>query len=439
MGQPQFQYPRFNDLGQTAFLGLLEGDTVDYTNDKGIWIEQSPGTLTLTAREGDTAPDTEPGVTFNAVGAPLLNNTGQIAFLATLTGTGITGTNNRGIWMGHPGTLQLTARTGDAAPGTEPGLVFSNLTYPSINDAGQVAFFANINGPGITNSNNSGIWTGPSAAPQLLIREGAAAPGNEPGVVFSGFGGPSLNRAGNVAFYGVVTGPGVFPTNNTGIWSQGGGTLEQIVREGDHAPGTNPGVTFATFDRPDTIVLNGAGQLAFLGWLTGIDVNTTNDQGIWATDIDGNLHLVLREGSLFDVSDDPLIEDLRTVSSMGMHVGTEDGRPVGFNNAGQIALLLTFTDGTSGVFVANIGLPATSTATASFCINDLNRSHNWNLTGPQPLTLKPTTTATTTSASKTSTPSPATGTQYTASPSGAGFRWPTSPNPQRLLPPSYTP
>lgn len=106
-------------------------------------------------------------------------------------------------------------------------------------------------------------------------------------------------------------------------------------------------------------VLNGAGQTAFTATLTGADVDNTNDRGLWATDLDGLVTLVIREGDLFDVDDDPINEDYRTVASIINYVGigNEGGRASSFNDAGQLAFSATFTDGSSGVFVATIPEP----------------------------------------------------------------------------------
>lgn len=106
-------------------------------------------------------------------------------------------------------------------------------------------------------------------------------------------------------------------------------------------------------------VLNGAGQTAFTATLTGADVDNTNDRGLWATDLDGLVTLVIREGDLFDVDDDPINEDYRTVASIINYdgIGNEGGRASSFNDAGQLAFSATFTDGSSGVFVATIPEP----------------------------------------------------------------------------------
>ena len=58
------------------------------------------------------------------------------------------------------------------------------------------------------------------------------------------------------------------------------------------------------------------------------------------------MHLIAREGYAFDVNDDPFIEEQRTVDLI-----TSTGS---FNDNGQFAFNLSFTDGTSGIFVADL-------------------------------------------------------------------------------------
>jgi len=81
--------------------------------------------------------------------------------------------NDEGIWLGPARALTLVARKGNQAPGTPFGVIFSSLSYPALNDRGQVAFSGSLTGPGITSLNDHGIWvTDLTGAVTLLIREG---------------------------------------------------------------------------------------------------------------------------------------------------------------------------------------------------------------------------------------------------------------------------
>src|SRR3990170_5463730 len=129
---------------------------------------------------------------------------------------------------------------------------------------------------------------------EVVVKEGDQAPGTPLGTVFNGFGTPSLNASGEMAFVGTLTGPGVTSANNAGIWgADGAGGLRLIARDGEQAPGTPLGTVFDSFNDP---VLNAAGEVAFNAFLTGPGVTSTNVRGIWLSDGLGSVRLIARDG-----------------------------------------------------------------------------------------------------------------------------------------------
>jgi hypothetical protein len=107
-------------------------------------------------------------------------------------------------------------------------------------------------------------------------------------------------------------------------------------------------------------VLNDAGQVAFIARVEGPGVDHSNNLGLWATGPDGELRLVAREGDVFDVNDDPHVEELHTIrssiadSSIEMLRGDfHDGRSNVFNASGELAFGLEFVGNLYGIFVAN--------------------------------------------------------------------------------------
>src|SRR5262249_4656159 len=101
----------------TLLADLLNGDVVGTTNNQAFYRGDTASGLTLVARKGDPAPGTD-GV-FNGFTASgiSVNASGAVAFEASLTGGTTTASNNTGIWVGAPGSLQLIARAGSVAPG----------------------------------------------------------------------------------------------------------------------------------------------------------------------------------------------------------------------------------------------------------------------------------------------------------------------------------
>jgi hypothetical protein len=236
-------------------------------------VVQADPLIVIVVTNGATAPD---GIgTLSTFGLPVLNDAGQVAFIANLPDTGGVGpTNDSGVYRGDefPGDLTQIVRTGQAAP-TGGGLVFTNyfstFDVPLLNNRGQVAFFGTLGGPGIGSTNNLGIFvgSGPAASLSNIVQTGQLTPDNNGRYsAFTGsghFGYPPLNDAGQVAFFATIT--GATNINQTdGIFLGNGATRTQIART--WYPG--PFGTFASYSLSDP-ALNNLGQVAFSAATTG--------------------------------------------------------------------------------------------------------------------------------------------------------------------------
>lgn len=341
--------PTMNASGQSAFRATLSGAGVTATNDDGVW-SQKQGLLGLVARAGNAAPGTPAGVNYLSFTAelPAINDAGNVAFRALLTGTGVSGTNDSGLWVERNGSLALVAREGAPAAGVEVGVNYGVFSPPSLNAAGQLAFVATL--PGSVNSTNVAIFAESNNVPAVAVRKGAGAPGGPAGAVFANFTSPLFNSANDLAFQATLSGVAITAANNDGIWTKQNGTLAPIALEGAAAPGTSAGVLFSAFNE---VAMNANGQVAFLGTLAGTGITTANDSGLWATTISGELRLVAREGST-------LADDLAgTVNGLYFAGGSnnEDGQRSGFNDRGEIAFLATNADGTSRIVVSDLVAP----------------------------------------------------------------------------------
>jgi hypothetical protein len=428
--------------GHPGFRATVMGFGVDSTNDTGIWSQRFDGNLLLVARTGDPAPDTDPGVVYSGLTDPALDGSGRTAFMGTVTGPGVDGTNDTGIWSERSNSLRLVSRTGDAAPGTDPGVVFSDPFNPTFDSSLTPAFKGSLFGPGIDETNNTGIWGEIYPTIVQRIQEGGAAAGTEPGVIYSNLGQPTITGRGGFGLKASLVGPGVIDTNDTGIWLQdtqlflvaregasapgttatyddfsepvfssvyaafkavitgpdvdstndrgiwsGRGTWSGqpaspglLIRSGNPAPGTSAGVVFADFGDP----LLDKSNTVFRGTLTGTGVDPTNNEGVWATNLAGVLSLVVRKGDLFDVDYDLLVEDLRTISSIDLITGnsSSNGQSISYSSS-RLVFRLGFTDGSEGVFAATIGVDGDLDGDGFVGISDLgNVLGNWNATLP---------------------------------------------------------
>lgn len=340
--------PAFNSSGQMAFKSSIAGPAVNGTNNAGIWANTS-GSLAAVARTGTTGP-LGPGisqdVSFKWFHAPLINDQGDVAFRASLQGAGVDDTNDWGVWTHTNNTLNLVARTGPTGPGPDlpTGTYLRHINVPSFNTNGDVAFDGFLEGQGITSDNDMGIWVGGPGTLSAVAREGTdgtLGPGMGPGVTFEALGNPSINKNGHVAHFGRIQGDGFNKFNDSGIWTNVGGRPAPVVLEGTDGPmgpGLGPGIEFTDIDVP---VFNNNGDVAFVA---EVNNNYPYNVGLWATN-NGELVNIIEPGTLIDY--DPTdgvslrgIQDIR----LSIEFGVDTGRPISFNDNGQLVFQLVFTE-----------------------------------------------------------------------------------------------
>ncbi len=311
---------QIDSSANVAVRARLSGPGVNSLNDVGIWTGDSAG-LQYVAREGETAATFPFDVTYAELNGVGLNRAGQLAISTRLTGPGINSNNDEVLYTGTPGSLEVVARDSDAAPGLAPGVTLGRVLGGSVNNNGTALFQATLAGPGVSNANNNSFWTGTPDGIQLAVREGDAAPGTSDGQNFSDLSSVLFNDAGDIAFRARLTGPGVTADNDFGVWAKKNGTTQLIAREGQAAPGTPTGVVFASLSAE--MAFSHQGDTAFTGTVTGPGVTPENDEGLWAVGPGGVLTLIVREGDQIDINDPERPEFFPTVSEVSLAGGQE--------------------------------------------------------------------------------------------------------------------
>jgi hypothetical protein len=234
---------------------------------------------------------------------------------------------DHGIFKESGGTLTAVAIPGDIAPGPRGG-TFTSFGTPVLNGAGDTAFLGFV-------GNDHGIFKegGGTLTAVALTKDTALGTGGD---TFTSFGDPVLNKAGDMAFQASFGGL-------TGIFKESGGTLTAVALPGDIAPGTG-GDTFTLAGLP---VLNGAGEVAFIGSLSGAAA-----EGVFTYDpLTGLVEKILAVGDMLEVAPNE-VREVDRVFRLG-NSGNQDGRRSAFNDDRQVALHVTFTDGSRAIVRAS--------------------------------------------------------------------------------------
>ena len=200
----------FSTFGQLANLGLAinASGTVAFhaglksgINDDGLYLGFGANVIDTIAEEDGVAPN---GETFVSFSAPSLNDAGDVAFCGSLSNT------EAGIYLWHGGSLTTIADTVGAFSGftfPDTGLICSQTSMPSLNDAGQVAFFGHSNQGG----DAIYLWDG---ALHRIIGEGDSTSAGEITSIRYFAGG--LNNSGDFPFAADLgNGSALFLARNT--------------------------------------------------------------------------------------------------------------------------------------------------------------------------------------------------------------------------------
>jgi hypothetical protein len=270
-------------------------------NNQSVWGTGSTGGLelligpgqplaggTLASFLGFASPTAVAGQTRS------FDSVGDLIFTATLT------SGTQGVYIRTAdGAFSPVAETGQGTPETVGNAqVFAGFSSPIINNRGNAAFHAMVSGSGVNTANNAGIWaetgTGTAALLGKVARTGDPAPGNS-GAVWVSLGDPVTNNNDDIAFSGTVqTASGRTKISNQGLWLQTGSTgiLTQLAQTQQPAPDCG-GAVFASFSE---LALSDAGNVIVLANLAGTGVASANNQALCVIAANGQAALIARKG-----------------------------------------------------------------------------------------------------------------------------------------------
>ena len=232
--------------------------------------------------------------------------------------------------------IAIVVTNGATAPGGN-GTIDIHYSYVPgiypvvINDAGQVAFDAGLDNTIVgSDISISAIFRGDSFPGDLtfIARQGQVAPdgnGSFSGLIDGPNGDtypPTLNNAGQVAFYAPLVGT-IGGTNAEGLFCGSGGVVTQIVRSAWAVPDNNGTYNYSYW--PLSPYINGSGQVAFYSTLNGstnISGEYSADEGIFRGNGGDRTSIVQIArtgystpfGSFYELDEAPALNDLGQVA-----------------------------------------------------------------------------------------------------------------------------
>jgi hypothetical protein len=284
--------------------------------------------------------------------APLvLNSSGKVAFMATDPSTGGAGYT---IQAGRVDNLQVVASRGLPISSAPPGTKIDFFMYPTINAVGQVAIYCSTYTDTPGNVTGANVYVGTPGDLHAAIQD--VVPGLQglliaPNSDFDVYETPALSSTGQVAIYGQLWNGNTY--GGQVLVAGPPGNVHVVARTGQHAANAPANVSIDAEQLSNVrLGINGKGQVAFL-----TSRYFGSKPALYAADSDGSLLLVAGVDLPFELSPG----DTRTVADIFFNpnefTGGEDGRPFAFNDAGQLAFGLTFTDDTSAVILATVPEP----------------------------------------------------------------------------------
>ena len=348
---PQFALP---DQGGVVLLANL---TVGFggvtaADNQGIWATDANGQLIPILNKGETwiVNGIPKLITALSIFQPSAGVGGQTRSFNTSENLIFTASFDDGtegvFYMTMPDQLISVLALSNDPVFALTGCTFSSFGSPILNDKEDAAYVATISGANITaGMNDTGLWIDAAdGSVTQVVRTGDTAPG---GGVFASIGDPVLDKNRRVAFNGAlaIDGASVTAANCNGIWATGSTGVLALAAQ---TQGAAPGTSGAVFDSFGQLVLPDQGGVVFTANLTaGVgDTTPSNNQGVWAADLNGQLQLILRAGDSLLVNG--AAKTIASVSIFNASSAT-GGQTRSFNRAGDLVFKLLFTDGTQSV------------------------------------------------------------------------------------------
>jgi hypothetical protein len=175
-------------------------------------------------------------------GLPAMSPSGQCFAAAGMLHKflGVTASND-GVMTYATGDQPLACVLREGSLAGNTGVRWATFADPVVSDQGEIAFMATLAGAGVTAANKTSLWSGPPSAPLLVARLGTATVPDASGAIVAGrfwSGITSLALPGGVTrgplFVATVRGAGVTAATNRRLYCvDTTGRLRELMKPGD--------------------------------------------------------------------------------------------------------------------------------------------------------------------------------------------------------------
>lgn len=322
-----FIYSQTYGEGSVAFSAQLTGSGVNTSNNIATFAERSEG-LSFIVRKGDQAAGLAEGVKYAVVWQPHVNNAGEVAFHASLSGSGITSWNREALFSDVCGNgIEFVARSGNQVDGLPIGIAFE--TIPSapdntlhLNDEGGIALYSTL---AVDRPYRGSILRTQSDGNFELLASGLDALPGTPDEVYRTFRELQFNNAGKVAFLTLTSLPDSW--SEVLLSDRGDQGISEIARRDEQAPGLPSGVTMQGV-QPSSVRLNDAGDVAFAAFLRDDTNQSSSDTAIFRNDLSSNSTVIARWG-----------QQVPGLTAGVLYNGLDDAQSIQLNDEGQVAFI----------------------------------------------------------------------------------------------------
>lgn len=258
------------DLRTRALVETIQSASLFF----GQGLSVSGHLLLIHSKDGPYLFDRQTGnleLLFSEISAPSGTKSSMGGLFGSLVVSPIDDQLYRSVGVGG-GRLDLSIAgvTNRSAAGVT-GAKFQGFSDVALNAAGNPLFAARMIGSGITAANDNGIWSGPAATGNLLLREGSTVGSTK---VTSPFR-PFYSHDGTVSYAFTRQANGTL-----GLWRQNGGSLSSFAMPGDSIflQGLSGALPIANVHGASALSTNGA--VVNLSLKTPNGVSLTNDNVI---------------------------------------------------------------------------------------------------------------------------------------------------------------